>query len=730
MSGELLLELLSEEIPARMQRRAIDDLIALVRDKLSAADIPAANVAGYVTPRRLVVAADGIPTRQPDRTEERRGPRVGAPQQAIEGFLRAAGVGSLDQCERRDTGRGEFYFAIVKQDGRPSAEVLPELLHAAMAALPWPKSMRYPASSLRWVRPLNSVVCLFDGEVLKLPLGDVPVGRVTRGHRFVAPGEITVANGADYRTKLAAAHVVLDWAERRSIIARDLARLAKAEGLTVKDDLGLLDEVSGLVEWPVVLMGKIDTDFVRPLPDGLPPEVLATAMRTHQKYFSCLNADGSPAPRFLFVANNETPDRGATIAAGNERVLRARLSDARFFWDQDRKVRLEDRVEALKQRVYHEKLGSVYDKVERMERLAEHLAETLAPQFVTPAEAGVQGTAAEPVSLDSRFRGNDEAAFKERCIRAARLAKADLSTGMVGEFPELQGIMGRYYALNDGEDARAADAIANHYKPLGPNDSVPPAPESIVVALADKIDALAGFFTVREMPTGSRDPYALRRAALGIIRLVIENHLRFSLGRVIVAARAFLDPIELRSSFDEGPVKGILLDFIAERLKVHLREQGVRHDLISAVFALSEDDLVRLLARVQALQTFIQTEDGASLLIGYRRASNIVGIEERKDGQKHDGPVDGELLQRGEPEERMLNLVLDRSTPIFRTALDAENFDGAMSTMATLRRPIDEFFDKVTVNVSDPKLRENRLRLLARIRATMNQVADFSQIEG
>ncbi len=390
MTGELLLELLSEEIPARMQRRAIEDLTGLIRDKLAAADIPAASIAGYVTPRRLTVIADRIPARQPDRSEERRGPRVGAPPQALDGFLRGAGLTSIEQCEVRGSERGEFYFAIINQPGRATAEVLPELILAALTALPWPKSMRYPASGLRWVRPLNSVICLFDGEVLNLPLGAVPVGRVTRGHRLLSPGEITVADAADYRAKLAKAHVVLDRAERRDIIGKGLDALAEAAGLTVKPDEALLDEVTGLVECPVVLMGTIDADFVRPLPDGLPPEVLATAMRTHQKYFSCLNPDGTPAPRFLFVANNATADGGKTIAAGNERVLRARLSDARFFWDQDRKIRLEDRVEALKQRVYHEKLGSVYDKVERIEKLAGFLAGELYTQFVAPAKAGAR----------------------------------------------------------------------------------------------------------------------------------------------------------------------------------------------------------------------------------------------------------------------------------------------------------------------------------------------------
>ena len=707
MSGELLLELLSEEIPARMQRRAIGDLTGLIRDRLAGADIPAATVEGHVTPRRLAVIADGLPARQPDRSEERRGPRVGAPQQALDGFVRGAGLKSIDECEVRGTDRGEFYFAVIKQAGRATAEVLPELLMATLSALPWPKSMRYPASGLRWVRPLNSVVCLFDGAVLDLPLGAVPVGRTTRGHRFLMPGEISVADAADYRDKLAKAHVVLDWSERRGIIARDLDKLAKAEGLTVKDDPGLLDEVAGLVEWPVVLMGTIDADFVRPLPDGLPPEVLATAMRTHQKYFSCLNPDGTPAPRFLFVANNVTPDGGKTIAAGNERVLRARLADARFFWDQDRKVRLEDRVEALKQRIYHEKLGSVYDKVERMEKLVKELA----PEFnANPALA----------------------------LQAAHLSKADLSTGMVGEFPELQGVMGRYYALNIEPPAAlaVANAIADHYKPAGPSDACPKAPESIAVALADKLDALAGFFAVGELPTGSRDPYALRRAALGAIRLILENSLSISLGKAFSLAVVHVARQLDGTVPEQGPVKDLLLDFVGDRLKVHLREQGARHDLVAAVFALKEDNLIRLLSRVKALEAFLDKDDGASLLVAYRRASNIVAIEQRRDDTEYDERDDPAMYR--EPEEKMLAQALGAIGGKADELVRREAFEDAMAVLATLRQPVDEFFAKVTVNTDDvvtvngerKSLRENRLRLLARIKATMNKVADFSQIEG
>jgi glycyl-tRNA synthetase beta chain len=691
--GELLLELLSEEIPARMQRRAIEDLCGLVRDKLATAGVAPETLRFYVTPRRLAIIADGIPERQPDRSEERRGPRVGAPQQAIDGFLRAAGLQSIGQCEIRDTGRGEFHFAVLKHHGRPAGEILPGLLRAAIGELPWPKSMRYPASSLRWVRPLISVVCLFDGAVLPLPLDQIPVGRTTRGHRFLSEGEIAVDSAADYLARLEAAHVILDHARRRATIETDLGRLACAEGLTVKPDPGLLDEVAGLVELPVVLIGAIDEASME-----LPPEVLATAMRTHQKYFSCLNADGTPAPRFLFVANNQTADHGQTIVAGNERVLRARLADARFFWEQDRRVRLEDRVEALKDRVYHAKLGSMYDKVERVERLAVELVKYV---------PGANG---------------------ERARRAARLCKADLSTGMVGEFPELQGVIGRYYALKDGEDVEVANAIADHYKPLGSNDTCPTAPVSVAVALADKIDTLTGFFTIGEPPTGSRDPFALRRAALGIIRLILENAPRLSLGHVFALAVVNFGRKILSAAPEQGSVRDLLLSFIEDRVKVLLQETGERHDLIAAVFALSEDDLIRLLDRVAALHNFLASEEGGNLLIAYRRAANIVAIENRRDRRTYDGDPDPDLLQQ--VEEKALARGLAEIGGSVGDLIMREQFEQAMEALASLRRPVDEFFDKVTVNTDDPALRENRLRLLSRIRAVMNEVADFSQIEG
>jgi glycyl-tRNA synthetase beta chain len=691
--GELLLELLSEEIPAGMQAPAIAELVRLLREKLIAAEIPATNVRGCVTPRRLAVIAQGIPSTQPDRTEERQGPRLGAPAPAIAGFLRSAGLASLEQCEIRDTGRGEFYFAVVHREGRSASEVLPDLIRAAIAELPWPKSMRYPACLVRWVRPLSSVICLFEGEVLPLALDAIPVGRITQGHRFLSPARICVGSAAEYLKALNAAHVVLDQQFRKETIRRDLEQAAAAEGFTLKPDPALLDEVTGLVEFPLVLAGTIDAEFMT-----LPPEVLATVMRTHQRYFSCLQPDGTPAPRFLFVADNLAANGGKLIIAGNERVLRARLDDARFYWEQDQRVSLESRVAALSQRVFHAKLGSLRDKVHRMESLVGYLIEHVCGPGANPTLAR----------------------------RAVLLAKADLSAGMVGEFPELQGVIGRYYALHDGEDPRVANAIAEHYKPLGPNDTCPSAPESIVAALADKIDSLVAFFTVNEKPTGSRDPFALRRAALGLIRLIVENNLHVPLSYPFRIVAHSLKP-------SSTPPQDELLTFIAERVKVHLREGGVRHDRIAAVFnrigeARADDDIRRLVARAKALQTFLDTDDGENLLVAYRRASNIVAIEERKDRRRYSGDSDPALLHQSE--ERTLAATLAEVGERAGTFLEREEFATAMSELARLRRPVDDFFDKVTVNCEDAALRENRLRLLSRIRETLNRVADFSQIEG
>lgn len=689
--AELLLEFLTEEIPARMQRRAAEDLAMLATDKLEAAGLKPSDVHAYATPRRLTLVAEGLPDRQPDATEERRGPRVGAPASAVEGFLKGAGLMSIKQCEERDTGKGVFYFAVIRHPGRATAEVLPELLRQIVLELPWPKSMRFPAASFRWVRPMEGALSLFDGKVLPLALDGVPVGDETRGHRFLAPDRIKVRNFADYQRRLQLARVMLRHEDRRQAIARALHERAAEAQLTVKDDPALLDEVADLVEWPVVLMGAIDAEFL-----SLPPEVLTTSMRAHQKYFACLDRSGRLAPRFLLVANMAADDGGKAITAGNERVLRARLADARFFWEQDRKLALAARVPKLAERVFHARLGSVLDKVARVERLAEELA-----RFVPGAD-------------------------KAKVLRAAELAKADLSSGMVGEFPELQGVMGRYYALNDGEPAEVAEAIADHYSPLGPNDRCPGAPVSVAVALADKIDSLAGFFSVGETPTGSKDPYALRRAALGVIRLILENRLRLPLTAAF--RRAFAIGREGNIGFPSDPTAE-LLAFFADRLKVHLREEGVRHDLIAAVFALGdEDDLVRLLARVAALDGFLKTDDGANLLVAYRRAANIVRIEEKKDGTVYPGEPDPKLL--AEPAEATLAAELERAAAASTEALGREDITVAMAALAELRGPVDEFFARVTVNCEDRQLRANRLRLLAQIRDTLNRVADFSEIEG
>jgi glycyl-tRNA synthetase beta chain len=699
--AELLLELFSEEIPARMQAKASEDLKRLITDKLKAAGLAFTRANAYVTPRRLTLVLDGLPVTQADVTEEKKGPRVGSPQQAVDGFLKSTGLNSLDQCEQRDTGKGVFYFAVVEKKGAATANVLPAIILEAMAGLPWPKSMRWANYTQRWVRPLHSIIALFDGKVLDgaFDLGGklIAFAQSTRGHRFLSKGDITVSDFADYQTKLRAAYVILDPAERRAIIKSQAETLAVAKGFKVKPDDGLLDEVTGLVEWPTVLMGDIDQQFM-----DVPAEVLTTSMRTHQKYFAVEQADGKLAPHFLLVANITASDGGKQIVAGNQLVLRARLSDAQFFWHQDQKVKLADRLPGLDAVTYHAKLGSVGQKVARNTALAVELAK----------EIGAD-------SADTKL--------------AAQLAKADLTSGMVGEFPELQGLMGRYYAQLEKLPKDVADAIADHYKPLGPTDRVPAAPVSMAVALADKLDTLVGFFAVDEKPTGSKDPFALRRAALGAIRLIIENKLRLKLRDVFGRAYSgYYDHGRSAGGFDKNQPKVViaeLMEFFADRLKVALREQGIRHDLISAVFALgNEDDLTRLLARVDALKGFVESEDGANLMSAYKRASNIVRIEEKKDNTAHDGAVDPALLDQAE--EKDLHAALTRAADQAAAANAKEDFTVAMAALAQLRRPVDAFFDKVTVNCDDAQRRINRLRLLSAIRATLNKVADFSKIEG
>ena len=681
--AELLLELLSEEIPARMQTRASEDFKRLVCDGLKAAGLGFTDAKAFATPRRLALVVDGLPAARADVNEEKRGPRVGAPEQAVQGFLKGAGLASLDQAEKRDTGKGEFWFAVIDKKGGPTTDALPGIVDAAMKALPWPKSMKWGSGTMQWVRPLQGIVALFDGKVLGgevLPGGHmapIKFGDTTRGHRFLSTGAITVTGFADYEAKLRAAHVILDPAERKKIIAERSEKLCADVGVILKKDDGLIDEVAGLVEWPVPLMGTIDAQYM-----DLPAEVLIVTIKTHLRYFLTTKKDGTLANRFVVVANNVARDGGATIVDGNERVLRPRLADAKFFWDQDRKQTLESRLPLLKGIVFHAKLGTQAERVERIAKLAGEIA---------------------------KITGADAAQVQQ----AARLCKADLVSGVVGEFPEVQGIMGRYYALNEKLPASVADAIGDHYAPAGPNDRCPSAPVSIAVALADKLEALISFWSIGEKPTGSRDPFALRRAALGVIRIVVENKLRLPL-----------------SQFFDAPD---LMAFFAERLKVQMREKGVRHDVVDAVLAVgNEDDLVRLLARVEAVQAFLGSEAGKNLLTAYGRAANIVRAEKKKDKvliAKIAAAPEGALLEQ--VEEKAVATALAAAEHAVTPALAREDFSGAMQAFAGLRGPLDAFFDKVTVNVQDkPELRLNRLKLLNQIRATMDRVADFSKIEG
>jgi glycyl-tRNA synthetase beta chain len=685
--AELLLELFSEEIPARMQARASEDLTKLVTDGLKAADLGFDNVEALVTPRRLTLIIDGLPDKQPDLREERRGPRADAPEKAIAGFLAGNGV-TLEQCEKRETPKGVFLFAIVEQKGRDSADVIKDIIEDAMAKLPWPKSMRWADQKVRWVRQLDRILCLFDGKVIPASFGPVTAGNITSGHRFLAPATFSVANAAEYKAKLAFAKVMLDREERKKVILDGARKLAASEGFTLLEDNGLLEEVCGLVEWPVPVMGKVDDQFM-----DIPREVLETSMREHQKYFVVEDSNGKLAARFITISNMVTLDANAQIIAGNERVLRARLHDAKFFWDQDRKVTLEARLPKLDNIVFHAKLGSLAERVLRLRGLARELSADIPGCDVKLAD------------------------------RAAEIAKADLVSNMVFEFTELQGLMGKYYAENDGEAPEVANAIAQHYAPAGPSDMCPTAPVSVAVALAEKLDTLAGFFTIDEKPTGSKDPFALRRAALGVIRLVLENGLRVPLRRAFAfAVSQYPASIRRDEAVDE------LLAFFADRLKVHLREQGVRHDLVSAVFALDgEDDLVRLLARVEALSDFVSGESGVNLMAGYKRASNILRIEEKKDDMSYDADVSASLL-REEEERKLYEALIDvrhKALPLLRD----EDYAAAMTEFARLREPVDAFFEKVTVNSDNADERANRLKLLAQIRTALHDIADFSKIE-
>ncbi len=695
---DLLLELYSEEIPARMQARAADDLRTRVTEGLVERGLPYAHATALSTPRRLALAVTGLEARSPDLREERRGPRVDAPEAALEGFLRATGL-TRDRLERRADKKAEAWFAVTTRPGRAAAEIVAETVEAVVRSFPWPKSMRWGAGDLRWVRPLQSIVCLLSdeagAEVVALDIDGIVAGDATFGHPFLAPGPIRVAGFEDYAAKLQAACVRLDPADRRERIEHDARQLAFARGLELVEDAGLLNEIAGLVEWPVALAGRIEARFL-----DLPPEVLRTSMKAHQKFLALRDADSGRIEGYVVVANRDTADGGAAILAGNARVLAARLADAVFFWENDLATPLETMAGKLDAVTFHNRLGSQGERIGRIAALAREIA---------PA-VGADPDLAE---------------------RAARLAKADLASEMVYEFPELQGVMGRYYALKAGEDPAVADAARDHYAPLGPSDEVPVAPVSVAVALADKIDLLIGFWAIKEQPTGSRDPFALRRAALGVIRIILANELRFGLNRrpgpfavsaEMVGAR---DTSSGRSFADTNE----LLVFLADRLKIALRDEGVRHDVIDAVFGLGgQDDLVALVARVRALQGFLATEDGANLLTGFRRANNILAAEEKKDGVEYSLDPHPSLAETDE--EKALFTALDAAEVALAPALEAEDFAGAMAALAALRGPIDAFFETTVVNAEAEMVRRNRLCLLNRIRTVMNRVAVFSEIEG
>ncbi|TXM76293.1 glycine--tRNA ligase subunit beta [Methylobacterium sp. WL12] len=733
---DLLLELRSEEIPARMQRRAAEDLKKLVTDALVERGFLYDGAKAFATPRRLALHVAGLPARGEAVREERRGPKVGAPDAAVQGFLRGAGLTSLDQAQTVvDPKKGEFYLAVIERPGRATLDVLAEILPAIIKSFPWPKSMRWGAASaqagaLRWVRPLQSIVATFGPEtetpdVVPFEVGGIVAGATTYGHRFLAPEAIEVRRFDDYVQNLERAKVVLDADRRKDIILHDARDLAFARGLELVEDEGLLEEVAGLVEWPVVLMGTFDQSFL-----DIPGEAVRATIRANQKCFVVREAGGALAPAFILVSNLVASDGGAAITAGNERVVRARLSDAKFFWETDKAIRLEDRLQRLDTIVFHEKLGTQGERVQRIAALAKELAPLVG---------------ADP----------------ELAERAARLAKADLVTEMVGEFPELQGLMGARYAALQGEHPSVCAAIEEHYKPVGPSDRVPTDPVSVAVALADKLDTLVGFWAIDEKPTGSKDPYALRRAALGVVRLAVDCSLRLSLTQAFAFAhlarsltpdgssyfkrshnegipsqRTTLDIVKNAgipgSSFaDLVDGKGSLLTFFADRLKVYLREKGARHDLIDAVFALpGQDDLLMVVRRVEALGAFLDTEDGKNLLAGVKRASNILRIEEKKDGRAYDAEPDAALAASGQPEERALAEALATARTEASAAVAKEDFAGAMRALSQLRAPVDAFFEHVTVNADDPRLRENRLTLLNALRAATREVADFSAIVG
>lgn len=711
--ADLLLEIFSEEIPARMQEDAQAYLQASLEKALNA------KTRMFVTPRRLAAIVENLPEKQPDINEELKGPKVGAPDAAMQGFFKKTGL-SKEQLQERDG----VYFAKIEKKGRATTEVLKEEIEKILASFPWPKSMRWGRGEISWVRPLHSILCIFDGKVVPVEFAGVKASNTTRGHRFLSPAEIKINKASEYDAALAKAHVVADRDTRKTLINQQLSGICRELGVELHHDERLLEEVTGLVEWPTVLSGKIDASYM-----DLPEEVLILEMKNHQKYFATREKDGKLSAHFLITSNMVTSDKGKAIIAGNERVLRARFADGRFFYDQDRKTKLADWGKKLGDVTYHAKLGSVSDKVTRFTKLADILADALK-------------------------------ADKKQVALAASLAKADLMTGMVGEFPELQGVMGRYYANHEKLDAAVADAIRDHYKPQGPSDSVPSSSVAICVALAEKLDTLVSMFAIGEKPTGSKDPFALRRAALGVIRIILENNLRLPLKPLLLGAplasiathkahEQLVKETEAQlehpkkigkyltvnetacSDIAEGSAERIaceLVSFFHDRLKVQLKEDGIRHDVIAAVVAGGDDDLVRVVAKAKALQEFLGSEDGKNLLAGYKRAANILSIEEKKDKTTYNETIDSRLL--AVTEESALADGLSQSNTSLKADLEKEDYVGAMRALSKLRAPVDAFFDKVMVNAEDKAVRANRLRLLSSIRQTINQVADFTQIEG
>ena len=672
---ELLVELFSEEIPARMQRKAAEDLKKAVTNALVDAGLVYEGAKAFVTPRRLALTVTGLPARSPDTREERKGPRVGSPQQAIDGFLKAAGLSSIEQAKiESDPKKGEFYVAHIDKKGADATDILATLLPKVITGFDWPKSMQWGNGGLTWVRPLRAITATFGTDndepvVIPFKSNTVVAGQTTYGHRFLAPQAIRVRRFDDYVQALEKAKVVLDIDRRKEIIRADADNLAFAQGLTVIHDEGLLEEVAGLVEWPVVMMGSFDPAFLE-----VPEEAIIATIRANQKCFCLRDSSGKLAPFFIITSNQVAEDGGKTITAGNERVIRARLSDARFFYNQDLALPLEHGLPKLEESVFHAKLGTEFQRVERIVKLAAEIA----PQV---------------------------GANVEQAKRAAMLAKADLVTGMVGEFPELQGTMGRYYALAQGEPTAIANAVADHYKPLGPTDLVPGEPVAIAVALADKLDMLTGFWSIDEKPTGSRDPFALRRAALGVIRIVTDNKLTFPL-----------------------KVDADLLSFFHDRLKVTLRDAGARHDLVDAVIGKDSNDILEITRRVEALGQLLGSDDGVNLLAGYRRAANILSIEEKKDKRSYDQPVAEEQLKLDE--EIALADAIMKADAAVAAKVAANDYPAAITALATLRQPVDKFFEAVLVNDADPAVRANRLNLLAKLRDTMRLVADFSKVAG